>query len=135
MVVSDTNLSTPSIVVTASDLERLQRVISAQGGETADMLDAELERAEVIEPDQVSRDVVIMNSDVVYEDTTTGARRTVRVVYPEDADPNKGWVSVLAPLGSALLGLRVGQEIDWHMPRGMRRLRIVDVPHQPNRDD
>lgn len=121
----------PSIVVTALDLERLQRVITACGTADAEQLDDELARAEVVAPEQVPKDVVTMNSDVVYEDVATGARRSVRVVYPDKADVEKGWVSVLAPLGHALLGLSVGQEIQWRMPRGMRRLRIVAVPYQP----
>jgi len=52
-------------------------------------------------------------------------------VYPKDANADRGWVSVLAPLGSALLGLRVGQEIDWRMPGGVRRVRVLAVPYQP----
>jgi regulator of nucleoside diphosphate kinase len=51
----------------------------------------------------------------------------VQLVYPGDADANVGRVSVLAPLGCALLGLRTGQEIDWRMPGGQRRLRVLDV--------
>ena len=121
----------PNIVVTAPDLERLQRVITGYANDDADQLDAELERAEVVAPEHVPSDVVTMNSDVVYEDVATGARRGIRVVYPDKADVERGWVSVLAPLGHALLGLRVGQEIQWRMPRGLRRLRIVAVPYQP----
>lgn len=121
----------PKIVVTALDLERLQRVITGYASDDADQLDDELARADVVEPKDVPADVVTMNSDVVYEDVATGARRRIRIVYPEKADVERGWVSVLAPLGHALLGLRVGQEIQWRVPRGMRRLRIIAVPYQP----
>jgi regulator of nucleoside diphosphate kinase len=72
-----------------------------------------------------------MNSEVVYEDHTSGARRTVRVVYPKDADSSRGWVSVLAPIGSALLGLRVGQQIVWNVPSGARRISVVEIRYQP----
>jgi regulator of nucleoside diphosphate kinase len=72
-----------------------------------------------------------MNSDVTYEELLSGVQRTVRVVYPDKADAARGWISVLAPLGSALLGLRVGQEIEWRMPSGMRRVRVLAVPYQP----
>jgi regulator of nucleoside diphosphate kinase len=72
-----------------------------------------------------------MNSDVVYEDVETGARRSVRVVYPKDSDAASGRVSVLAPIGAALLGLRVGQEIDWRVPTGVKRIRVAEVRYQP----
>jgi regulator of nucleoside diphosphate kinase len=72
-----------------------------------------------------------MNSEVVYEDFATGARRTVRLVYPKDADASRGWISVLAPIGSALLGLRVGQEIEWQLPTERRRLFVVEIRYQP----
>jgi regulator of nucleoside diphosphate kinase len=121
----------PHIVVTTSDFERLQRVVSIHEGAGVDSLDIELARAEIIDPREVPGDVVTMNSEVVSEDAVTGVKRVVRIVYPEDADVQQGRVSVLAPLGSALLGLRVGQEIEWRMPQGIRRLRVVAVPYQP----
>lgn len=121
----------PNIVITALDLERLERVMAAYASDQTEQLDAELARARVVEPTDVPEDVVTMNSDVIYQDVATGAQRSVRVVYPEEADVERGRISVLAPLGHALLGLRVGQEIEWRMPRGMRHLRIVAVPYQP----
>ena len=120
-----------SIIVTDLDLDRLRAVLDHNDIPTAEALDAELHRATVVPQLEVPADVVTMNSDVVYEDESTGARRTVRVVYPRDADAGRGWVSVLAPIGSALLGLRVGQHIDWIVPAGRRRLRVVEVPYQP----
>lgn len=131
MTIPRSERTTPNIIVTALDLERLQRVITGYASDDADQLDAELERAEVVGAEDVPEDLVTMNSDVVYEDVATGSRRRIRIVYPEKADVERGWVSVLAPLGHALLGLRVGQEIQWRVPRGMRRLRIVAVPYQP----
>jgi regulator of nucleoside diphosphate kinase len=72
-----------------------------------------------------------MNSEVVYEDCATGVRRTVRVVFPKDADPARHHVSVLAPIGSALLGLKVGQQIEWQLPAGRRRISVVEIRYQP----
>lgn len=126
-----THTKTPTIVVTDQDYDRLQRIIDGHDTANAERLDAELARAQVVSRGDVPEDVVTMNSDVVYEDTSSGNQRRVRVVYPQDADVERGWVSVLAPLGSALLGLRVGQVIDWRMPSGIRRLRIAAVPYQP----
>lgn len=123
--------ASPAITVTTQDLARLQELLASQSDAASERLDVELGRARVVEQTEIARDVVTMNSDVVYEDAASGVRRSVRVVYPQDADAARGWVSVLAPLGSALLGLSVGQEIEWPMPGGTRRVRVVAVPYQP----
>jgi regulator of nucleoside diphosphate kinase len=122
---------TPDIVVTSKDLQQLLSLITRVSGDAAERLDEELARAQIVAPNDVSRDVVTMNSEVIFEDTVTGAKRSVRLVYPEAADSARGWVSVLSPLGSALLGLRVQQEFDWILPHGKRRVRVVSVPYQP----
>ncbi|WNG57680.1 nucleoside diphosphate kinase regulator [Archangium gephyra] len=124
------------IIVTETDLERLQRVIEQSSGgrnaTLAEMLDLELARAEVTSSQKIPPDVVTMNSTVVFEDEESGARREVTLCYPWDARSDEGRVSVLAPVGSALIGLSVGQSIDWPMPGGRTRtLRIVAVPYQP----
>jgi regulator of nucleoside diphosphate kinase len=69
--------------------------------------------------------------EVVYKDTTSGVQRRGRIVYPHDADTEPGKVSILAPQGSTLLGLSVGQKTEWPMPTGERLVRVVSVPHQP----
>lgn len=124
------------ILVTTSDFEALQRLIDANAGgrnaELADMLDSELSRAEV--RDQVPAGVVTMHSTVVFEDETTRERREVKLCFPHEVH-GPGDVSVLAPVGSALLGLSVGEEIEWPAPGGARRLRIIAVPHQGHRPE
>ena len=94
-------------------------------------LQQELDRAIVVSSEAVPRDVVTMNSHVVYVDETTGERRSVRIVYPAEADASDGRISVLAPVGAALLGLALGQSIEWKFPGGLRRLRVEEVIHQP----
>jgi regulator of nucleoside diphosphate kinase len=123
--------TTDHIIVTDTDLERLRPVIDTTSSAVSQALEDELHRATVVRHADVPADVVTMNSAVVYEDCATGVRRAVRLVYPKDADATSGKVSVLAPIGAALLGLRVGQEIDWRVPGGARRLRVVEVPYQP----
>jgi regulator of nucleoside diphosphate kinase len=125
------NVSTQEITVTTQDLRRLQDLLTIESTSEAEQLDIELARAKVVAGTDIGRDVVTMNSDVTYEERGTGARRTVRIVYPRDAAASRGWISVLAPLGSALLGLKVGQEIEWRMPSGLRRVRVLAVPYQP----
>ncbi|OQX69173.1 MAG: hypothetical protein B6A08_06785 [Sorangiineae bacterium NIC37A_2] len=119
--------SRPSLIVAAEDRERLLRLVLHSGSEISEKLEAELDRAKVVPLAEVPPDVVVMDSELEYEDAATGRRRQVRLVYPNDADAATGKVSVLAPLGCALLGLRIGQEIDWEMPGGSRSLRIVSV--------
>ncbi|WNG39156.1 nucleoside diphosphate kinase regulator [Archangium violaceum] len=122
----------PRIVVTSTDMERLRTLIDTTAGDKAETLDAELLRAEVVEPSQIPPDVVTMNSRVVYRDEDSGETREVTLSYPQDASLEHGRVSVLAPVGAALLGLSVGQEIEWELPGGKhKRLRIVSVTYQP----
>lgn len=120
--------SNPSIIVASEDRSRLlQLVAQVDGSDVAEQLEAEVERAKVLPLSDVPDDVVVMDSELEYEVVTTGQRRRLHLVYPQDADSNLGRVSVLAPLGCALLGLRVGQQIDWRMPGGLRRLRLLSV--------
>ncbi len=119
------------IIVTTTDLERLRPVLDQSNTPTSDLLDDELQRAHIVAAKDVPADVVTMNSEIVYEDCETGTTRTVRIVYPKDADATNGSISVLAPIGSALLGLRVGQSIRWAVPHGTKELRVVEVRYQP----
>lgn len=123
-------MSSPPIIVASEDRSRLQPLAGAQTA-VAEHLEAELERANILPLDEVPADVVVMDSELEYEDVASGQRRSLRLVYPPDADTSTNRVSILAPLGCALLGLRVGQEIDWRMPGGLRRLRVLSVTRQP----
>ncbi len=126
----------PIIYVTQNDLDRLLDLVEAQstasGGRRFEQLEAELVRAVVVSRDQIPADVVTMNSRVVFENETTGERRQIELVYPADADIDAGKISILVPVGTALLGMRVGQSIDWELPSGEKhRYRVVAVPYQP----
>jgi regulator of nucleoside diphosphate kinase len=125
-----TNLD-PVLVVTDVDLQRLLPILEQSDTPASELLDSELHRATIVEQRSVSSDVVTMNSEVVYEDFATGVRRTIRLVYPRDADASRSCISVLAPIGSALLGLKVGQEIEWQLPRGRKRMFVVEIRYQP----
>jgi regulator of nucleoside diphosphate kinase len=124
------------IQVTQADYERLQRLIAAWSDNrdvaAAEALAEELDRAEVVPAERIAGNVVTMNSHVVFEDPQTAERRDVWLVYPHGSDVERGRISVLAPVGSALLGLTVGQTIDWPLPGGhAKRLRVVEVVYQP----
>ena len=121
----------PSLYLTQDDLERLSQLLDVQGGRFA-KLEGELARAVVVPRGDIPHDVVTMNSRVLFENETTGQRREVTLVYPGDADIDTGKISILVPVGTALLGLRVGQSIDWDLPSGEKhRYRVIDVPYQP----
>jgi regulator of nucleoside diphosphate kinase len=133
---ADRALLEPSIRVTTLDNERLRRLL-ADGQYTCDreataaLLD-ELDRANIVAPESIADDVVTMNSRLLFRDEDTGDTREVSLVYPADEATQPDRVSVLAPIGSALLGLTVGQAIDWLLPQGWRkRLRVVQMLYQP----
>ncbi|OEY65896.1 nucleoside diphosphate kinase regulator [Marinobacter sp. X15-166B] len=99
-----------------------------------DALEAELDRAEVVEPTEVPETVVTMNSTVKFKVTSSDEEFCLTLVYPRDVDPEADNISILAPVGSALLGLSQGDEIEWPKPGGgVLRVRIEDVIFQPER--
>ncbi len=122
----------PQIYLTQQDMDRLLQLVDAYPGKRFEQLERELLRAHVVPREKIPRDVVTMGSRVIFENETTGERREVTLVYPGSADIDAGRISVLVPIGTALLGLRTGQSIDWELPGGdKQRYRIVDVPYQP----
>lgn len=125
----------PSLYLTQDDLERLSQLLEANRGGRFAQLEGELARAAVVPRARIPKDVVTMNSRVLFENETTGERREVTLVYPRDADIDAGKISILVPVGTALLGLRVGQSIEWELPNGARRrYRVVAVPYQPENE-
>jgi len=128
------NATLPEILVTESDYERLDAILRHLPTQhaVASLLRRELDRAEIVESTEVPGDVVTMNSRVVLEDPDTGERHHITLVYPSAADFDAGRLSILAPVGAALLGLRPGQTIDWPLPNGrVRRIRVISVDWQP----
>ena len=122
----------PQIYLTQNDADQLLKLVESQPGKRFEKLEGELVRAKVVARDKVPKDVVTMNSRVIFENETTGERREITLVYPGNADIDAGRISVLVPVGTALLGLQVGQWIDWELPGGKKqRYRVVDVPFQP----
>jgi regulator of nucleoside diphosphate kinase len=117
-------------------MERLRVVVDRYAGSpesaAAELLEGELDRARVVAQDELPSDVVSMRSSVVYEDVDGGERREAILVYPDEADIEHSLISVLAPIGMALLGLSVGQSISWPVPGGRTRtIRVVSVDYQP----
>ncbi|UXY13786.1 nucleoside diphosphate kinase regulator [Chitiniphilus purpureus] len=120
------------IILSQSDLERLEALIERQSAGTAGLaaLEAELSRAEIVDDDALPADVVAMGSRARFLDEATGQEYAYTLVYPHQADIAAGRISVLAPAGSALLGLSVGQSIAWPAPGGhAMQLKVLAVTH------
>lgn len=125
--------SNRQIFLTESDLDKLEQLIeSTPSSRYTDSLSDELGYAVIVSPDKIPADVVTMNSKVRFEDVSTGEESMVMVTYPPQADASAGRVSVLAPIGAALLGLSVNEVIEWRIPGGKTRiLKIKEVLYQP----
>jgi regulator of nucleoside diphosphate kinase len=129
--------TTASRLVTNFDHYRLFRLLERlrqsqpTGRGAYDALEGELDRADVIDPRHIPSDVITMNSTATAVDLDTGREMQFTVVFPGEAAPEAGRISVLAPVGLALLGSRAGDDIEWPIPGGIRRLRIDDVQYQP----
>lgn len=125
----------PSIIVSARDIARLEALLDSPAlsrHPAAIALAQELERAQVLPPEEIPEGIVTMHSRVDCVDELNDETHSLTLVYPHEADFDKGRVSVLAPVGSALLGLSVGQTIDWTAPGGRQlRLRVTAVHYQP----
>lgn len=127
------------IVVAEADAKRLRGLLAARrasdshDGKHLRQLESELERAVLVAADAVPAEVVTMDSAVRILDLGSGERREYTLVYPAQANAGAGRISVLAPLGTALLGYREGDELEWMMPGGLSRLRIERV-RSPDED-
>lgn len=127
-----TPLTHDSRVLTELDHVRIDRLLSRSRRQADESLNTLLDDADVVPQRQVPADVVTMNTQVTVEDLQDGAKRKLTVCYPEDADPTTGYVSVLSPIGTALLGRRIGEETQWTTPTGaVQRLRILELLFQP----
>ena len=124
------------IFITETDYDKLRRLIAGRRSSRADAehlneLEQELERAEVLDDNEtIPPDVVTMNSEVRLMDLDSGDTKVYKLVFPSQARTENA-LSVLAPIGTAILGYRVGSVIDWRVPRGVRRLKILEVLFQP----
>ncbi|GFE88286.1 RNA polymerase-binding protein Rnk [Steroidobacter agaridevorans] len=120
------------IVISEPDARVLRGLLSARATvghdqEHLEELSLELERAQVLKPEQVAADVVTMHKPLRILDLSNGSRQELTLVGPAEANVSARRISVLAPLGTALLGYREGDEVEWLMPGGVRRIRIESV--------
>ena len=125
------------IFITEYDKERLEKILPATPDSTnrnrQDLrnLAKELARAKIVPPERIPPDVVTMNSRVVLRDLNSDETMTYTLVFPKDADIGAGANSILAPVGTAIIGYAVGDVIEWPVPGGTRRIRIEQILYQP----
>lgn len=121
----------PPIMMSGIDFDRLDRLVTAVADkhpDTAAFLSREISRATIVPSTIVPPGLVTMGALVEFRDDTTGQTRTVTLVYPHEADVEAGQVSILTPVGAALIGLSVGQSIEWQTPAGgWRSLTVLGV--------
>lgn len=122
-----------TIYITTADMARLQALLASQknAGEALKKLAAELDRARVVAPEEIPQDIITMNSTAQLRELLTDDVMTYTLVFPERADYEAGRISVLAPIGTAMLGQREGDEFEWEVPAGPVRLRVEKVIYQP----
>lgn len=129
--------SQPDIIISELDYSRIDNLLRATPGIATNIKSAlltELERAELVAPEQIPANVVTMNSQVKFSVISTGVTFTLKLVYPKDMDDSGNTISILAPVGSAMLGLKEGDEIDWQDGQGgMLQVRIEAIEYQPER--
>ena len=125
------------IVITESDKQRLEELIAVAGEFSHQprndlaALAGELAKAEVVPSQKVPPDVVTMNSKVLLRDVATGEEMTYTLVFPKAANIDDGAISVLAPVGTAILGYRQGNVVAWPVPSGILRMRLEKILSQP----
>jgi len=137
-VVKRVNMNTrPKVIISSLDADRLETLLgSLSDGEFPGKaeLETELARAEIVEPKDVPSTVVSMNSTVRFRVESSSEEFKLTLVYPKDMDSSGNKISILAPVGSALLGLSQGDQIEWPKPGGgLLRVRIEEIVYQPER--
>ena len=126
-----------TIHITQADLDKLLTLLWSakasdyRGSPYLEKLKQELERAIIVEPQEVPPDVITMNSTAELVDVETGEKMDYTLVFPEDADLTQGKISVLAPIGTGMLGYQVGDTFEWETPGGKRVIRVEKVIFQP----
>ncbi len=125
-----------NIVITQGDYDRLRplvdggRAFSGSDAQSVGRLAQELDRAEIVERNALPGDVITMNSRAKLKDLDSGEMREYRLIFPTQ-ERHGNDISILAPIGTAMLGYRVGDVIEWQVPRGIRRFEVVEVLYQP----
>ncbi|MFW6113514.1 MAG: nucleoside diphosphate kinase regulator [Actinomycetota bacterium] len=124
------------IYITDFDLKRLKTLVFEERSSGHDKdylrnLEEELDRAKVVDAADIPSEVITMNSRVRLKDLATEDEIVLSLAFPQDADIDEGRISVLAPIGTGMIGCKVGDVIEWDVPAGVRKLEIIEILYQP----
>jgi regulator of nucleoside diphosphate kinase len=126
------------IYITEFDLKRLRGLINyakeswdKRAIQHLDALEEELDRADIVKPEEIPPDVITMNSTFRLKDLQTGEEAAHTLVFPGTSDSSNRRISVLAPIGIAVLGYRVGDTVEWEVPAGLKQFKVEGVLYQP----
>lgn len=130
-------MNQPSLFITTKDVEKLRDLIQDayyteyRGSDYLKKLAEEIARASVVLPGQIPSDVITLNSTARLVDRETKEEMVYSLVFPEDADTPQGKISILAPIGTAMLGYKAGDTFEWDTPGGKRVIRVIEILYQP----
>lgn len=125
------------VTLTKNDYTRIYKAITdAKNSKTinsneAEKLLSELSKAEIVPSEKIDKDVVTMNSEVKLFFENTQKEQSFKIVYPQDANLKENKISIFSPIATALIGYKIGGEIEWIVPGGMTKIKIVDLIYQP----
>ena len=125
------------VTLTKNDYTRIYKAITdAKNSKTinsneAEKLLSELSKAEIVPSEKIDKDVVTMNSEVKLFFENTQKEQSFKIVYPQDANLKENKISIFSPIATALIGYRIGDEIEWIVPSGMTKIKIVELLYQP----
>ena len=125
------------VTLTKNDYTRIYKAITdAKNSKTinsneAEKLLSELSKAEIVPSEKIDKDVVTMNSEVKLFFENTQKEQSFKIVYPQDANLIENKISIFSPIATALIGYKIGDEIEWIVPGGMTKIKIVDLIYQP----
>lgn len=125
------------VTLTKNDYTRIYKAITvAKNSKTinsneAEKLLSELSKAEIVPSEKIDKDVVTMNSEVKLFFENTQKEQSFKIVYPQDANLKENKISIFSPIATALIGYKIGDEIEWIVPGGMTKIKIIDLIYQP----
>ena len=125
------------VTLTKNDYTRIYKAITdAKNSKTinsneAEKLLSEMSKAEIVPSEKIDKDVVTMNSEVKLFFENTQKEQSFKIVYPQDANLKENKISIFSPIATALIGYKIGDEIEWIVPGGMTKIKIVDLIYQP----
>ena len=126
-------MKTRTIYITDADMKKLRFLAENMKDPRTDvkLLQEELDHAVAVAPTEIPGDIITMNSKARVRNAKTGEEMSFTLVFPDQADIEQNRMSVLAPLGTAILGQRVGDEFEWEVPAGVVKLQVQEVVYQP----